>query len=68
MVTLGHNRITSYLEFIKRLMEMFDRRDIEFHFIYHRVPVEGSGCIRYFRAQVGDVIHRGIDGAIQGLG
>jgi hypothetical protein len=32
LVTLGHNRITSYLEFTERLMERFDRRDPELHF------------------------------------
>jgi hypothetical protein len=30
-VTLGHNHITSYLDFTKRLMERFERRDIEVH-------------------------------------
>jgi hypothetical protein len=32
LVTLGHNHITSYLEFTERLMERFDRRDPELHF------------------------------------
>ena len=32
LVTLGHNRITSYLDFTKRLMERFDRRDPELQF------------------------------------
>jgi hypothetical protein len=32
LVTLGHNHITSYREFIERLMDMFDRRDPEIHF------------------------------------
>jgi hypothetical protein len=32
LVTLGHNKITSYLEFTERLMEIFDRRDTELHF------------------------------------
>jgi hypothetical protein len=32
LVTLGHNHITSYLEFIEKLMERFDKRDIELHF------------------------------------
>jgi hypothetical protein len=32
LVTLGHNHITSYLEFTKRLMERFDRRDPYLHF------------------------------------
>jgi hypothetical protein len=32
LVTLGHSRITSYLEFTERLMERFDRRDPELHF------------------------------------
>jgi hypothetical protein len=32
MVTLGHSHITSYLEFTERLMERFDRRDLELHF------------------------------------
>jgi hypothetical protein len=31
-VSLGHSHITSYLEFTKRLMERFDRRDPELHF------------------------------------
>jgi hypothetical protein len=32
LVTLGHNRITSYLEFTERLMERFDKKDPELHF------------------------------------
>jgi hypothetical protein len=32
LVTLGHNRITSYKEFTERLMDRFDRRDPEIHF------------------------------------
>jgi hypothetical protein len=32
LVTLGHNKITSYLEFIERFMERFDRRDPKLHF------------------------------------
>jgi hypothetical protein len=32
LMTLGHNNITSYLEFTKRLMERFDMRDPELHF------------------------------------
>jgi hypothetical protein len=32
LVTLGHSDITSYREFIERLMDMFDRRDSEIHF------------------------------------
>jgi hypothetical protein len=32
LVTLGHNHITSYLEFTERLMERFDRRDPKLHF------------------------------------
>jgi hypothetical protein len=32
LVTLGHNRITSYMEFTERLMVRFDRRDPELHF------------------------------------
>jgi hypothetical protein len=31
LVTLGHNHITSYLEFTERLMERFDRRDPKLH-------------------------------------
>jgi hypothetical protein len=27
LVTLGHSQITSYMEFIERLMDRFDRRD-----------------------------------------
>jgi hypothetical protein len=34
--------------------------------IHHRVPVEGSGRIKYFRAQIG-VVHRGVDRAIEGM-
>jgi hypothetical protein len=33
LVTLGHSRITSYREFTERLMDRFDRRDPEIHFI-----------------------------------
>lgn len=32
LVTLGHNQITSYLEFTEMLMERFDRRDPKLHF------------------------------------
>jgi hypothetical protein len=32
METLGHNHITSYLEFTERLMERSERRDKELHF------------------------------------
>jgi hypothetical protein len=32
LVTLGHNHITSYLEFMERLMDRFDRRYRELHF------------------------------------
>jgi hypothetical protein len=32
LVTLGHDHITSYREFIERLMDRFDRRDPEIHF------------------------------------
>jgi hypothetical protein len=32
LVTLGHSRITSYREFIDRLMDRFDRKDPEIHF------------------------------------
>jgi hypothetical protein len=28
LLTLGHNHITSYREFIERLMDRFDRRDL----------------------------------------
>jgi hypothetical protein len=31
-VTLGHSHIISYREFIERLMDRFDRRDLEIHF------------------------------------
>ena len=33
MVTLGHSTVTTYAEFTKRLMERFDRRDPEQHFV-----------------------------------
>jgi hypothetical protein len=32
LVTLGHSRITSYREFTDRLMDRFDRKDLEIHF------------------------------------
>jgi hypothetical protein len=32
LVTLGHSRITSYREFTERLMDRFDRRNLEIHF------------------------------------
>jgi hypothetical protein len=32
LVTLGHNHITSYLEFTERLMERLDERYPELHF------------------------------------
>jgi hypothetical protein len=32
LVSLDHNRMTSYLEFTERLMVRFDRRDPELHF------------------------------------
>ena len=33
LVTLGHNHITSYRDFTERLMDMFDKRDLEIHFM-----------------------------------
>ena len=33
MVTLGHSRVTTYTEFTRRLVERFDRRDPEEHFV-----------------------------------
>jgi hypothetical protein len=32
LVTLGHSRITSYREFIDRLMDRFERKDPKIHF------------------------------------
>jgi hypothetical protein len=32
LVTLGHSHITSYMEFMERLMDMFDRMDPKIHF------------------------------------
>ena len=32
LVTLGHNTITSYLDFTQRLIEQFDQKDPEVHF------------------------------------
>jgi hypothetical protein len=32
LVTLGHSCITSYREFTDRLMDRFDRKDLEIHF------------------------------------
>jgi hypothetical protein len=32
LVTLGHSRVSSYREFIDRLMDRFDRKDLEIHF------------------------------------
>jgi hypothetical protein len=32
LVTMGHSDITSYREFMERLMDRFDRRDPEIHF------------------------------------
>ena len=31
-MTLGHSSITSYLDFTQRLIERFDRKDLEIHF------------------------------------
>ena len=33
MVTLGHSTVTAYAEFTRRLIERFDRRDPEEHFV-----------------------------------
>jgi hypothetical protein len=33
LVTLGHSRITSYREFTDRLIDRFDRKDPEIHFM-----------------------------------
>ena len=33
MVTLGHSTVTTYAQFTRRLMERFDRRDPEQHFV-----------------------------------
>jgi hypothetical protein len=32
LMTLGHNHITSYREFNERIMDRFDRRNLEIHF------------------------------------
>jgi hypothetical protein len=32
LVTLGHASITSYLDFTQRLMDHFDKKDLELHF------------------------------------
>ena len=32
LVTLGHNTLSSYSDFIQRLMKRFDKRDPEIHF------------------------------------
>jgi len=43
MVTLGHSTVTTYAEFTRRLMERFDRRDPEQHFVeLTRVKQTGS--------------------------
>ena len=31
-MTLSHNTITSYSDFTQRLMERFDKKDVEIHF------------------------------------
>lgn len=33
LVTMGHANITSYFEFTQRLIECFDQKDLEIHFI-----------------------------------
>ena len=33
MITLGHSTVTTYAEFTQRLIERFDRRDPEEHFV-----------------------------------
>ena len=33
MVTLGHSTVMTYAEFTRRLLERFDRRDSEQHFV-----------------------------------
>ena len=32
LVTLGHSHITSYMDFIDRLMDRFDRKDLKINF------------------------------------
>jgi hypothetical protein len=32
ILTLGHSNITSYQDFTQRLMDRFDRKDLEIHF------------------------------------
>ena len=32
MITMGNAHITSYVEFTERLVEHFDRKDLELHF------------------------------------
>jgi hypothetical protein len=32
LVTLGHANVTSYVEFTQRVIEKFERKDIEIHF------------------------------------
>jgi hypothetical protein len=34
LMTLGHSRITSYRDFTDRLIDRFDRKDLEIHFRY----------------------------------
>jgi hypothetical protein len=82
LVTLGHSHITSYLEFTERLMERFDRRDPELQF-RDLTQLRQTGSVEAFitefeRKAVAvsdisehktvDVLHRGIDKSIEGLG
>jgi hypothetical protein len=47
VVTLGHNHITSYLEFTERLMERFDRRYPELPFRDH-TQLRQTGSVEAF--------------------
>ena len=43
MVTLGHSTVMTYAEFTRRLMERFDRRDLENNFVeLTRLKQKGS--------------------------
>jgi hypothetical protein len=80
LVTLGHSRITSYREFIERLLDRFDRRDPEIHFkdlaqlrqtsaIETLRVLEGSsGSGRYIRALTDHVIYRRAHRTLERMG
>jgi hypothetical protein len=81
LCNLVDNSITSYGEFTERLMDRFDRRDLEIQFrdspvetnwhnrgIHLRVSAGSSGSDRYIRALADHVIHKRAHKTLERMG